>query len=458
LRERIAPVKQGQWLNLLAAILVFAIFVQLADPLQAIGSQLTATIVTVGVAAGCWLPFTVAWWRSRRRAFFVGPVIAWALAYGLAIGLSVVFAESRGTPLKSLVLYGRDLLLVFMISAFITTWSGMRAVMWAMIAGGCVLCLLAFANLATGLTFGGLAHAWTRVPVGGGNLGVRLAGPDCEPNIFAQQLVVVIAFALCMVSIERRPVARILAVGAAVLMSWTFFLTLSRGGFVGLLAALVCIALLRPRMRTRTALRVGATVLVVLVVGVPAGYWQRLETTVTYLVGASDGDPSLQARTVYWRVAALMARDHPLTGVGQGNYEVMWPRYRAQVDPGLPFEAQGAQMILAHIAAETGIPGVVTLVGVVVAATRSVRRARQGASAQGDADAALMAGALEAALYGYVAASLFLDGGGARDFWLLVSLAAAAGQLASPGSRQPDEDQAVRARTLVELAPTLDRV
>jgi O-antigen ligase len=395
------------------------------------------------------------WWRRRFKPT-LGPVIVWMLAYGAAIGLSVVMADRRGIPLERLMLYGRDLLLVFVITNLITSWSGLRVATWAMIAAGCTLSILAFANLATGATFGGLAHVWTNVLVGGGRLGVRIAGPDWEPNIFAQQLVIVIPLALYAVWTEHRLVLRLLALAAVAVLGWTFFLTYSRGGLLGLLGALACIALLRPAARARWVFGVIA-VLALLIVAVPAGYWQRLETTATYVAGASDGDPSLRGRSAYWRVAALMAIEHPLAGVGLGNYEPLWSSFRLRVDPDLPVEAQGVQMILVHVAAETGVVGVITLVGVVAAAIVSLRRARKRAAREGQASVRDLAAALEAAMYGYVVASLFLDGGGERDFWLLVALAAAAGRLTAAGDGWVETSQPQPAASDGDLVPTFDR-
>jgi len=92
-------------------------------------------------------------------------------------------------------------------------------------------------------------------------------------------------------------------------------------------------------------------------------------------------------------------------------------------------------MVLVRVAAETGLAGLVTLAGAVVAAIVSVRHIRRSATDVGPGGARDIAAALEAALYGYLVTSLFLDGQWTRDFWLLVALAAAAGQRASAGSR-----------------------
>ena len=49
--------------------------------------------------------------------------------------------------------------------------------------------------------------------------------------------------------------------------------------------------------------------------------------------------------------------EHPLTGVGRGNYYGRYPDYARRVDPSMPSGTLGAHSTPLAIAAETGLLG-----------------------------------------------------------------------------------------------------
>ena len=94
----------------------------------------------------------------------------------------------------------------------------------------------------------------------------------------------------------------------------------------------------------------------------------------------ATGDPT---RYDYWRVALDAFADHPLAGVGAGNYE---PRYAARRDH--PKYSRYAHSLPLNVLAETGVVGFLLLFGAIGCAVAAVLSRRSGLSASGRATVA----------------------------------------------------------------------
>ncbi|MGC4095545.1 MAG: O-antigen ligase family protein [Nitrospira sp.] len=94
--------------------------------------------------------------------------------------------------------------------------------------------------------------------------------------------------------------------------------TMSRGGFLGLVAALgYCIVLTPNKGRTLT---LGFVMLLILIPLMPKEYWAEIASIATE---ASNEDPRKGTgalRKEYWQTAREMFKDNPVFGVGAGNF------------------------------------------------------------------------------------------------------------------------------------------
>lgn len=83
-----------------------------------------------------------------------------------------------------------------------------------------------------------------------------------------------------------------------------------------------------------------------------------LTRTAESMVGVGHVEASPQMRLVLWRRAARMIRDHPLLGVGLGNFQAAYVPY---YNPRDPFDdnrfGMHAHNLFLHQAGEVGIPG-----------------------------------------------------------------------------------------------------
>jgi O-antigen ligase len=158
----------------------------------------------------------------------------------------------------------------------------------------------------------------------------------------------------------------------------SIMLTQSRGGILAL-ATVATLLFLQHRKRAQTLV---LTLLAIgtLAITAPVGVWGRM----TKLASADTSnlgeiDSSAEARFEVWKVAAAVARDHPVFGVGFGAYELANAAY---VRTGqFSFLAGGRKV--AHnsyltLLAETGIFGFLLFMGFLVSLFRmALSRARE---------------------------------------------------------------------------------
>jgi putative inorganic carbon (hco3(-)) transporter len=141
-----------------------------------------------------------------------------------------------------------------------------------------------------------------------------------DNNDFAWGCVVMLPLILFL-AFGRRPfLTRLAGLAGATICLVGIVGTGSRGGTLGLAAALLFYWLIVSKRKL-----MGAIVLAIVVCGVllfaPSSYIQRMHTVETY-----EEDSSAQARLQLWGASLKMARDYPL-GVGAGNFSSAYGRF-----------------------------------------------------------------------------------------------------------------------------------
>jgi putative inorganic carbon (hco3(-)) transporter len=259
----------------------------------------------------------------------------------------------------------------------------------------------------------------------------RIAGPLGDPNYFAQVLVLLVPLSLLVVVGERRRVVRGAALAAGALVTVAAVLTYSRGGALTLAAVLGLYLLVRPPRPKH--LLIGVAVLVCGALLAPSGFARRLETIAEVIPGqgaALRPDSSFAQRKLLTTVAWRIFLDHPLMGVGVGNYTVHFDEYAQQVGSlARDYEQLGERhyphSLYLEIAAETGLVGLAAFGAVLVACFAALRSARRAALARGDEATVALCRGFEIAVVAYLLASVFLHGDYIRYLWMLFGFAAA---------------------------------
>lgn len=329
----------------------------------------------------------------------------------------------------------KTLLVVVTVVALISDVRLLRLAVWSLIIAGSVLAVLSIQQHLTGgfaQDYLGFAQAPVR-NIAGDTDAPRVAGPIGDPNSFAQMMVVLVPLALERFVNERRRVIRLLAAAAAAVCGVTTILTFSRGGLLTL-AVVLGLFLIRhpPRLRH---LILAAVLLIILVPALPKAYTARATSVMDALPGSrtSSSDEVIQGRSTLMTIALDMVRDHPVVGVGLGNYVVRFPEYNRRY--GLPpYLGMAPHNLYLELTSETGLVGFGFWGLIVASAFQGLARRRS--EDPGDQAVGHMAYGLRLALIAFLVNSLFLHGSYPMAFWLLVALSFAAGQI-GPGRPFP---------------------
>ena len=152
----------------------------------------------------------------------------------------------------------------------------------------------------------------------------------------------------------------------------------------------------------------------------------------------SDVDNSVLSRATENLTAIQVFADHPVVGVGPGQYPNYYRDYADEIGVSVKAENREAHNLYLGIAAETGLVGIVMFLGAVVATLMQLMRARARALATRPDLAAIAAGFM-LALVGYLASGMFLHLSYARYFWLVLALAGAAAAVILRDIPEPPE-------------------
>jgi O-antigen ligase len=181
--------------------------------------------------------------------------------------------------------------------------------------------------------------------------------------------------------------------------------THSRGGSIGLAAAVLAFALVSRRKAIASA-----AVLIVsagLLTFAPQSFWERNESSV---LGAED--LSIEGRLEAWQVAERIFKDRPMLGAGENAFLAAWSEY-APIDSDRLFgHRYVAHNLVLEVLGQLGLVGLFGLVGFILACVWSAWRARDG-ELGGEARAVL------AALLGYLVCQIF---SGYSMSWFLFAL------------------------------------
>lgn len=207
---------------------------------------------------------------------------------------------------------------------------------------------------------------------------MRAYGTFEQPNPYAGYLGLTLPLAVGLVIAGIMPVrgrvpTRWLAwaAGTGVLMAAAMIMSWSRGGWLGIVAAIGAILVAVAAHSGRVAILGVALCLLlayVLLAGgisvLPVSIVQRFSDFMPYLgvvdvrgVEVTDANFAVLERMAHWQSAIEMWTDHPWLGVGIGNYEVQYARYAL---PLWPTPLGHAHNYYLNIGAEAGIVGLFT--------------------------------------------------------------------------------------------------
>jgi O-antigen ligase len=263
--------------------------------------------------------------------------------------------------------------------------------------------------------------------------GTRVAGSVGglmqNPNDLALHMVVFIPFATFVALRPGSFVKRIVAAVCVAGMLGAIVASGSRGGFLGLAAMLVALAVMVARERPGLVL-VGVVALMCVLPVLPEGYYRRVASITD---SSKDDFNSRSARQRLFGESFDAFFQNPITGVGAGNFKNWNPQQRAEA-------WHETHNVWLQVAAELGVFGLVAFLFIVTRAYTAVYhtrrllkrlRARKPSGPVPDispADAAILdahSAAMAASLVGWFVCAFFASVAYNWTFYYLLALAAA---------------------------------
>jgi O-antigen ligase len=270
---------------------------------------------------------------------------------------------------------------------------------------------------------GGVDPLW-----GDAAAGARAFSSIGQPNGLAAYLVIAITLALAL-GIWAGRANRWLLVAVLGLMVFALALTESRGGMLGLAAAVCSVAFLSMRSSDHSAVRdpfIRATILLGLVafMFVLAHMLERAG-----LFAGGDRQQSMQNHIDVWRVALAVTRDRPLLGIGPETFGDHFHSYSPKVlSPERQWYFGGFRVESPHnamlgVSSGSGLPALAALLVVIAAMARRLLRLMDSTC---DRLTRVLVIGILAAAFGHLVTDSFMtpEIAGSWLFWLLLGVGA----------------------------------
>ncbi len=309
-------------------------------------------------------------WALCTPAGRIGPISGWLLVMlavaVLATGFSPVPTAAAKGLLKLLSYLGVYALMRQLLATAPPWWDRIVA---ALLGGSLITAVIGIRQLYGDSS--ALARWSDPNSVAEGT--VRIYSTLDNPNLLAGYLLPILPLAAVALLRWRRPLPRLFALSALLSGAVALLLTYSRGGWMGMVAALGSLALLlalrasrhwSPLLRRLFPLLLllgGALVLVLAVSQI-----EPLRVRVMSLVAGRE-DSSNNFRINVWMASLQMVQDRPWLGIGPGNtaFNLIYPLYQQP-----KFNALSAYSIPLELAVEGGIPGLLAGLGLLQSSLR----------------------------------------------------------------------------------------
>lgn len=388
----------------------------------------------------------------ERRPIVITSAFPWIAVFLLIHLVSGIASVDAGTAFDTVVTFVLEGLgLYFLVTNVVRTREAIIAIVWILVAIGACLGALSFYQDSTGtydnVYLGFAQPSEATVSVDETGLGTtaqfRLAGNIGEKNRYAQIMLMLVPLGLFMAIAQKSRVQRLLALGAAGLTSMGVALTFSRGAAVGFVL-LFGIMFLMGYLKWKHMLAVVLGAAIVLA-AVPV-YAERLGELVAVSetvgnTGIDQADGAIQSRVTEGLAALLAWADHPILGVGPGEFPLYYRQYAEVVGIRVKAADRESHNLYLGMAAELGLIGITVFLIIIGLTLRDLTRARKAVRAR-DPMMADMATGFLLAIVAYLATGIFLHMSFIRYFWLMLALAAATALVAKAIARTGDAEAA----------------
>jgi O-antigen ligase len=243
--------------------------------------------------------------------------------------------------------------------------------------------------------------------------GFRPGGATGDSNYFALATVLALPISFCLLWDRGHKWERLFALGCLGISLLALTFAASRGGFLGMTAELLFLVS-KTKRRLRN-LAVMAVMVIPISIAFPSSPISRLLHP-----GYADNLAS-NARSTVWKCGLQMVQEHPLFGIGIGNFKLQVESY--QMIPGMDARIRTlAHNTYIEIAAEMGIPALLIFLGILASSFVEAERVRRQALRVQLRTVHQAAVSVQAALIGLAVSIFFLTAHYQKLLWFTVFL------------------------------------
>lgn len=242
------------------------------------------------------------------------PIFWYANALFLLVALqSMLFARDPALSFRELGGYGKMLLVTYLIVQLVRTPDDLRRLAQAVFAGAVATVFLGVAIMMFGIGPGEGNY------IGGGLNIVRFSGAHENPNRAAAFMCSALPLGLFAVKYCRSRLLRVVYVVSILTLIVGIFWTFSRSVVIPFTVVLVAVAVRELRSRRSWVMLLAVVAFGILLA--PRYYWERV-LGLREAFESTTIDWSVYTRLLALRTAWEMFLQHPLTGIGLGNFIV----------------------------------------------------------------------------------------------------------------------------------------
>jgi O-antigen ligase len=419
----------------LSGVVAFMVFIVYSRALDSFAAPLGLSLGQVVVIMTSGLVFTKAL-AGYAGADWRGPVAIIGV-YVMLGYLSLLYAKDRFATVDELDDLTQNTLIFFCIVLGVTTAGGLRRLVWGLIGAGTLIGAINLFQFATGTfenTYWGLARTQVEVIVPGVQ-GRRLGGPGLGPNGLAHMLTFCVPLAVTRLLDEPSRLLKATALVSSIILLTATVLTFSRNGFLTLLV-IAALFVLRLRIPLRRLIPVVVAAGVLIFSLAPGAYLNRVATLTSLDGGVAEASETLSTgRLSEYLAGVKMFSDHPVLGVGLGNYPSRYLEYSIDIGLDDRREDRAPHSLYLQFASELGAVGVLWLAAALGIGLHGLATARRRQQRVHRSHWMLLIG-VEIAFISFLWFSLFRHIALVRYFLIAIALALIAPRVAADQDRR----------------------
>jgi O-antigen ligase len=326
------------------------------------------------------------------------PLIVVALLFVTWCGITTIFAEDSREAILRTFQFVQLAIAALMFSSVLDSTPKIRAVCVDIVVWTCVATLIAIGMYYLGIT-----------PIAMGFVHNR--------NLLALYINIAIVCAYVLYQAIQNPAGKIIVLSTFPIFFLGVALTLSRTGLITLVLTLVILWL--RLARDRGVFAIGSTLAVLCAISfmLPDAFWKRADSILPAIERQED---TFGLRVKIWKVGLEMFRDHPITGVGAGNFLSSFSRYAhghflwRHLSPHNGFVG---------VASETGAVGLALFVLILWFAMATARRAIRAGAVAREQQVKYFAVVAEVSVLAQIVGCFSGDGESLKLLWIMFGIA-----------------------------------